>query len=130
MDLPASVKGLTAMRLGVGVTALIYPAAFALVFGRPPAEARSPMATIGSTLFGVRELGLSAVTAGASKDEPRALKRILLVGAATDALDLALVGIRSIRQPGLRRAVILFAPASLLSVGLHLRAAQNVEAAK
>ena len=36
MDLPASVKGLTAMRLGVGVAALTAPRSFALVYGRPP----------------------------------------------------------------------------------------------
>jgi hypothetical protein len=130
MDLPASVKGLTAMRLGVGVTALTYPTAFALVFGRPTAEARTPLATMASTLFGIRELGLTAITAAASADEPKALKRILLIGAATDALDLVLIGVRAIRQPALRRAVVLFAPASLLSVGLHIRAAQKVEVAK
>lgn len=127
MDLPASVKGLTAMRLGVGVTALTYPSALALVFGRPPSETRAPMAMLASTLFGIRELGLTAITAGATTDEPKALRRILLIGAATDGLDLMLVGIRAIRQPALRRAVLLFAPASLLSVGLHLRAAQKVE---
>ena len=130
MDLPASVKGLTAMRVGVGVTALTFPAAFALVFGQPAADARTPMATMACTLFGIRELGLSAVTAGAAADEPKALKRILLVGAATDALDLVLIGIKAIRQPALRRAVVLFAPASLLSVALHIRAAQKVELAR
>ena len=129
MDLPASVKGLTAMRLGVGLAALTVPRSFALVFGRPPAEAATPMATIASTLFGIRELGLTAITVGASVDEPRALRRILLLGAATDGLDLAIVGLRAIRQPALRRAVVLFAPASILSVGLHLRAAQKVEVA-
>ena len=127
MNLPASVKGLTAMRLGVGLAALAVPRSIALAFGRPTAEAVTPMATIASTLFGIRELGLTAVTAGASADEPRALRRILLLGAATDGLDLVVVGLRAIRQPALRRAVVLFAPASILSVGLHLRAARKVE---
>lgn len=129
MDLPASVKGLTVMRLGLGTAALTLPKAFALAFGRPTAEATTPMATIGGTLFGIRELGLAAITAKASPDEPRALRRILLLGAATDGLDLLLVGLRAIRQPALRRAVVLFAPASIVSVALHLRAAQKVEVA-
>jgi len=115
------------MRLGVGVTALAYPSAFALVLGRPPAEGRTPMATITTTFFGIRELGITAITLGASADEPRALRRTLLLGAATDGLDLVIVAIRSIRRPALRRAVLLFAPASVISVALHLRAAQNVE---
>ncbi len=127
MDLPASVKGLTAMRLGVGLAALTVPKSFALAFGRPLDEAATPTATIASTLFGIRELGLTAITVGASADEPRALRRILLLGAATDGLDLVIVGIRAVRQPALRRAVVLFAPASILSVALHLRAAQKVE---
>ena len=129
MDLPASVKGLSAMRLGVGVAALTVPRTFAVVFGRPAAEASTPMATIVSTLFGIRELGLTAITLGAASDEPRALRRILLLGAATDGLDLLIVGARAVRRPALRRAVVLFAPASLLSVGLHLRAAQRMEVA-
>ena len=129
MDLSLSLKGLTAMRLGVGVGALTTPSIFAVVFGRPAAEARTPMATMVSTLFGIRELGLVAATVGASAAEPRAQRRILLVGAATDALDLVIVGLRSIRQPALRRAVVMFAPASIISVALHLRAARKVEVA-
>ena len=42
-------------------------------------------------------------------------------------LDLVLVGARAVRQPALRRPVLLFAPAAALSVVLHLRAAQKVE---
>ena len=127
MDLPASVKALAAMRLGVGVTALAAPSAFAVVFGRPTAEARTPMATVTGTFFGIRELGITAITLGAGADEPKALRRILLLGAATDGADLAIVALRSIRRPALRRAVLLFAPASIISVALHLRAAQQVE---
>ena len=127
MDLPPVVKGLAAMRLGVGGTALAAPSAFALVFGRPAAEARSPMALLGSTFFGIRELTLAGITAGASATEPRALRRVLLACAATDGLDLLLLAARSVRRPGLRRAVLLFGPGAALSVALHLRAAQKVE---
>lgn len=127
MDLPASVKALTAIRVGVGVSALTAPSALAIVFGRPRAEATTPMATLASSLFGVRELGLAAITARATADEPRGLRRILLIGAATDGLDLVVMGLWAVRDPRLRRTVFLFAPASLLSVALHLRAAQKVE---
>lgn len=130
MDLPASVMGLTAMRLGTGIAALTTPSLFALVFGRPVSEATSPMATMASSFFGIRELGLVAATVGASAAEPRARRRILLVGAATDGLDLVVLGIRAIREPALRRPVMMFAPASIISVALHLRAARQVEVAR
>ena len=127
MDLPAPLKGLAAMRLGVGVTAIAAPQALALAFGLPAAGARTPMAVMGSAFFGVRELALVGITAGATKSEPRALRRLLVVSAATDALDLTVLGLRSIRQPPLRRALLLAAPAALASIVLHLRAAQDVE---
>ena len=120
------VKGLTAMRLGVGVTALAAPSVFALAFGRPRAEARTPMALMGSTFFGIREVTLAGITAGATATEPRALRRVLLACAATDGLDLLLLGARAVRQPGLRRAVLLFGPGAALSVALHLIEARKV----
>lgn len=127
MDLPVPLKGLAALRLGIGVTAIATPSLLAAAFGLPPAGAKTPSGTMWSAFFGVRELALVGITAGATTSEPRGLRRLLVVCAATDALDLTVVGIRSIRQPALRRAVLLFAPAALLSVFLHLRAAQNVE---
>lgn len=129
MDPHVSVKGLAAMRLGVGLTAIVTPSVFAYAFGRPPAEVRTPMAIMGTTFFGIRELALTGMTAGATEAEPQALRRLLLVCAATDGLDVALLGVRAIRQPALRRAVLLFGPAAALSVALHLRAAQQAGSA-
>ncbi len=126
-DLPAAVMGLAAMRIGVGVTAIATPSVFALAFGLSRADARTPMALVGSTFFGIRELALAGITAGATASEPRALRRLLVASAAVDGLDLALLGLRSIRRPTLRRAVVMFAPAAVASVALHLRAAQRVE---
>ena len=125
MDLPLSVQGLTAFRVGVGLSALGAPSVFALVFGLPPA--RTPMADMGMSFFGIRELVLAGITAGAATAEPRARRRVLLAGAATDGLDLVVLGARAIRQPALRRAVLLFGPGAALSVALHLRAARKVE---
>ncbi len=127
MDLSASVKGLMAMRVGVGLSAIAAPSAFALLFGLPPAEARTSMAVMGSSFFGIRELSLAGITAGATAAEPRALRRVLLACAATDGLDLVVLGARAVRQPALRRAVLLFGPGAALSVLLHWRAAQKVE---
>ena len=115
------------MRLGVGMTAIAAPSLLAVAFGLPAASARTPMAVLASSFFGIRELTLVGITAGATRSEPRALRRLLVVSAATDALDLTALGLRSIRQPALRRAVLLAGPAAVLSVVLHLRAAQNVE---
>jgi len=129
MDLPASVMGLTAMRVGVGLAAVTAPPLFATVFGLPPGEARTPMATMGSAFFGIRELVLAGITVGATTGEPRARRRVLLACAATDGLDVVVLGIRAIRQPPLRRAVVMFAPGALVSVALHLRAARKLEAA-
>lgn len=127
MDLPLSVKGLTAMRVGVGLVAIAAPSLFSRLFGLPPAEARTSMAIMGSSFFGIRELALAALTAGASTAEPRARRRLLLVNAATDGLDLAVLGARAVRQPALRRGVLLFGPGAVGSVVLHLRAAAKVE---
>lgn len=128
MDLPVPVQGLVAMRAGVGLTVLTAPSALALSFGLPPADARRPMAAVMAGFFGVRELALAALTAGASGAEPQARRRVLLACAATDGLDLAVVGVRAIRQPRLRRAVLLFGPAAVLSVVLHVLAASKVDA--
>ena len=127
MDLPVPLKGLAAMRVGIGVTAIAAPSVFSIVFRLPRTEARTPMAIMGTSFFGIRELALAGITAGATKSEPRALRRLLAVCAATDALDLIVLALRSVRQPALRRAVLLFGPAAVLSVVLHLRAVQNVE---
>lgn len=126
MDPQVSVKGLAAMRLGVGLTAIATPTVFAYAFGLPPAEARTPMAIMGTTFFGIRELALAGMAVGAAETEPQALRRLLLVCAATDGLDLALLGARAVRRPALRRAVLLFGPPAVLSVVLHVRAARRV----
>lgn len=127
MDVPDSVMGLAAVRLGIGLAALAVPSSFALGFGRPLAEARTPMALVGSGFFGVRELTLVGLTATASVAEPKALKRLLYACAATDGLDFAVLAIRAMRRPGLRRAVLLLAPGAAVSVFLHIRAAQKIE---
>lgn len=127
MDVPDSVMGLVAVRLGIGLAALTVPSLFALGFGRPMAEARTPMALVGSGFFGVRELTLAGLTATASADEPKALKRLLYACAATDGLDFAILAIRAMRRPALRRGVVLLAPGAAVSVFLHLRAAQRIE---
>ncbi len=127
MEIPASVKGFAVMRVGAGIAAIAAPGVLAGLFGMPAAEARTPLAASTSAFFGVRELGLAAITVGATVGEPRALRRLLRVNAATDGLDLLVLGLRAIRQPGLRRGVALFGPGALLSVVLHLRAAQRVE---
>ena len=127
MEIPTSVKGFAAMRTGAGVLAIAAPSVLARLFGFRPEDARTPLAASTSAFFGVRELGLAAVTLGATGSEPLALRRLLLVNAATDGLDLLIVGLRAIRHPGLRRGVLFFGPAALLSVVLHLKAAQNVE---
>jgi hypothetical protein len=130
MDLPLTVKGLTAMRLGVGLTAIAAPSAFSFVFDLPRAEARTPTAMMGYAFFGVRELTIAGCTVGATATEPRSLRRVLLACAATDGLDLAVLGLQALRRPALRRAVLLFGPGAALSVLLHLRAARNVEVAR
>ena len=109
MDLPAPLKGLAVLRFGIGVTAITTPSLLAAAFGLPAAGAKTPAGTMWSAFFGFRELALVGITAGATTSEPRGLRRLLVVCAATDALDLPVVGIRSIRQPALRRAVLLFA---------------------
>ncbi len=127
MDVPASVKGFAAIRVGAGVTAIAAPSVLARLFGFPAGEGGRPLAASTATFFGVRELALAAITTGASVNEPRALRRLLLVNAATDGLDLVVIGVRAIRQPSLRRAVVAFGPGAALSVVLHLRAAGKVE---
>ena len=127
MEIPTSVKGFAAMRAGAGVLAIAAPSVLARLFGLPSADARRPLAASASAFFGIRELGLAGLTVGASSREPVALRRLLVINAATDALDLVVLGLRAIRQPGLRRGVLLFGPAALLSVVLHLQAAQKVE---
>ncbi|MEO5678802.1 MAG: DUF4267 domain-containing protein [Acidimicrobiales bacterium] len=127
MDVPAPVKGFLVMRIGAGLVAIAAPSVLARLFGFRAAEARNPLAVSTATFFGVRELALAALTLGASRAEPRALRRLLLVNAATDGLDLLLVGGRAARQRNLRRGVALFGPGAALSVALHLRAAQQVE---
>lgn len=127
MDVPVSVKGFAAMRVGAGLVAIAAPSGLARLFGFPATDARIPLAASASTLFGVRELALAAITAGATASEPRGLRRLLVVNAATDALDFVVLGVRAIRQPGLRRGVLLFGPGAALSVVLHLRAAQRVD---
>lgn len=122
-----SVKGLTAMRLGVGLSAIGAPSALAVLFGLPPAEARTPVASMGSAFFGIRELVLAGITVGATAAEPQARRRVLLACAATDGLDLAVLAAKSVRQPALRRAVMIFGPGAALSVVLHLRAARRIE---
>lgn len=127
MDVPASVKGFLAMRVGAGVVAIAAPSLLARLFGFPAGEAARPLAASATTFFGVRELALAAITAGATANEPRALRRLLVVNAATDGLDLMVLGVRAVRQPSLRRGVAAFGPGAALSVVLHLRAAQKVE---
>jgi len=127
MDLDLPLKGITAMRVGAGVAAIAVPSVLGRLFGFPAKDAHSGLAVSTSTFFGVRELGLAALTVGASRTEPRALRRLLVVNAATDGLDFVVLGLRAIRQPGLRRGLVLFAPTAALSVVLHLRAAQRVE---
>lgn len=127
MDLPLSVKGLAAMRLGVGVSAIVAPSVLARLLGLSPADARTPAALMSSTFFGIRELALTGITVGASAAEPRALRRLLLVCAATDGLDLVLTGARAVRQPALRRPVLLFGPGAAISVLLHVSAARKLE---
>jgi len=122
-----AVTGLAAVRVGIGLAALAVPSSFALGFGRPRAEARTPMAMAGSSFFGVRELVLAGLAASASNAEPRAMRRVLFACAATDGLDLAVLGVRAIRRPGLRRAVLLLAPGVAVSIAVHVRAAQKVE---
>ncbi len=127
MEIPTSVKGFAAMRVGAGVVAIAAPSVLARLFGLPAADAGTPFAASTSAFFGIRELGLAAITTGATVREPVALRRLLLVNAATDALDLLVLGLRAIREPRLRRGVLLFGPGALLSVVLHLRAARKVE---
>lgn len=127
MDIPLPVKGFAAMRVGAGVAAVAAPSLLARLFGLPAADARNPLAVSASAFFGIRELGLAAITVGATGVEPLALRRLLVVNAATDGLDVLVLGLKAIRQPSLRRSVALFGPAALLSVVLHLRAAQQVE---
>ncbi len=127
MELPLSVKGFTAMRVGAGLVAVAAPSVLARFFGLSSTEARTPFATSISTFFGVRELVLAALTVGAAGSEPRARRRLLVANAATDGLDVVVLGVKAIRQPALRRGLVLFGPGAALSVVLHLRAAQRVE---
>jgi len=127
MEIPTSVKGFAAMRVGAGVIGIVAPSVLARLFGLAPADARTPLAASASAFFGIRELGLAALTVGATGREPVALRRLLVANAATDALDVLVLGLRAVRQPALRRGVLLFGPGALLSVVLHLRAAQRVE---
>ncbi len=126
MDVPIPVKGFAAVRVGAGLVAIAAPVVLARLFGFPATDGRRPLATSTSTFFGVRELALAAITVGASASEPRALRRLLVVNGATDGLDFLVLGLRSIRQPALRRGVALFGPSAALSVVLHLRAARKV----
>ena len=127
MDVPLSVKGFTAMRVGAGLVAVAAPSVLARFFGLPASEARTPFATSTGTFFGVRELVLAALTVGAAGTEPRALRRLLVANAATDGLDVVVLGVKAIREPALRRGLVLFGPGAALSVVLHLRAARRVE---
>lgn len=127
MDVPLSVKGFAAMRVGAGLVSIVAPSVLGRLFGFPAAEARTSLAASTSTFFGVRELALAALILGADTSEPRAWRRLLVVNAATDGLDFLVLGVRAVRQPGLRRGVLLFGPSAALSVALHLRAAQKVE---
>jgi len=127
MDVPLPVKGFAAMRVGAGLVSIAAPSVLGRLFGFPASEATTSLAASTSTFFGVRELGLAALTVGAATGEPRALRRLLLVNAATDGLDFLLLGLRAIRQPSLRRGVVLFGPSAALSVVLHLGAARRVE---
>ena len=127
MHVPASVRGFAIMRVGAGLTAIAAPSVLARLFGISTAEARSPLAATTSAFFGIRELGMATVTLGATPSEPRALRRLLVVNAATDGLDLLVLGVQAVRRPRLRRGVLLFGPGAVLSVVLHLRAAQRVE---
>ena len=127
MDVPLSVKGFATMRVGAGLAAIAVPSVLARALGLPVAQARTPLALSATAFFGIRELGLAAVTVGATPDEPKALRRLLFVNAATDGLDVVILGLKGIRNPRLRRSVVLFAPAAVFSVLLHLRAAKKVE---
>jgi len=124
-----SVMGLAAVRVGIGMAALAVPTSFAIGFGRPRAEARTPMALTVGSFFGVRELVLGGLVLGAGADEPRARRRLLVACAVTDGLDLVVLGAKAVRRPALRRAALLLAPGAVASTFLHLRAARKLEVA-
>lgn len=126
MGVPKVLKGFIAVRAGIGVVMIVAPSVLARFLGLPAGEGRRPFAASTSMFFGVRELALAALTATATDREPRGLRRVLMINAATDGLDFLLLGALAVRHPSLRRGVALFVPGAALSVVLHGRAAQQV----
>ena len=79
-----SIKNLSAIRLGVGVTSWLAPNLGGKMFGLDPA--RNPQAPYLARLFGIRDVALAVGTTQASGEAQR---QWLTLGVACDVADVA-----------------------------------------
>jgi hypothetical protein len=108
----AAAGAMAVARAGIGAAALLAaePALRGVGF-----DAESSSARALGRMAGARDLALAGLIAGGLQDRKR-LRAATLAATAADAADAA-VFLAAARDPGLRRASALSAPAALAAVG-------------
>jgi len=114
-------------RFGYAAAALFTPRLAAAAMGAKPSQ-MTPAAMGWAGVFASREAALGALTLGSEDLDPATRRKVLLLNAAVDAVDVVAIAALMKRQ---RSILPLFVavPAGVMSIIAHVQAARQLSAA-
>lgn len=126
-DLAALPHQVAMARIGFAAQAFLTPK-LATPFVGAKRNEMTPSAMAWAGLFASREAALGAFTLASEGQDPESRRKVLLLNAFVDALDVASALFLSRRQRSIKPLLVL-APLAALSVVAHLQAAQQLRSA-
>jgi hypothetical protein len=127
MDLASIPKQMAYVRIGYAVAAFFTPKlATAAIGGRPSQVTPAAMGWAG--VFASREAAMGALTLGSEDLDPATRRKVLLLNAAIDAVDVVAIVALAKRQRSIL-PLLLAVPVGVLSVVAHVQAARPLAGA-
>lgn len=127
MELASIPRKMAYARLGYAAAALFTPKLATAAIGAKPGQV-TPAAMGWAGVFASREAALGALTLGSEGLDPAERRKVLLLNAAVDAVDVVAILALVKRQRSIL-PLFLAVPAGVLSVIAHVQAAQQLSTA-